>query len=89
LGFVAGASENLTGPSGDGVSIAEQFKTSRGPDNYREIETRTHAGQRPLFLLARSRALERLALVQGRGGVRGALRDTRRASSSRSYPALG
>jgi hypothetical protein len=30
LGFVAGASENLTGPSGGGVSIAEQFKTPGG-----------------------------------------------------------
>jgi hypothetical protein len=30
LGFVAGASENLTGPSGEGVSIAEQFKTAGG-----------------------------------------------------------
>ena len=29
-GFVAGASQNLTGPSGDGVSIAEQFKTPSG-----------------------------------------------------------
>ena len=31
LGFVAGASENLTGPEGrSGVSIAEQFKTRGG-----------------------------------------------------------
>src|SRR3954465_11235186 len=30
LGFVAGASEDLTGPSGVGVSLAEQFKTPRG-----------------------------------------------------------
>jgi hypothetical protein len=30
LGFVAGATENLTGPSGDGVSIVEQFKTPSG-----------------------------------------------------------
>jgi hypothetical protein len=30
LGFVAGASEDLTGPSGGGVSMAEQFKTPRG-----------------------------------------------------------
>jgi hypothetical protein len=29
-GFVAGASQNLTGSSGDGVSIAEQFKTPGG-----------------------------------------------------------
>ena len=30
VGFVAGASEDLTGPSGGGVSIAEQFKTPSG-----------------------------------------------------------
>jgi hypothetical protein len=31
LGFVAGASENLTGPSGrDGLSLVEQFKTPGG-----------------------------------------------------------
>ncbi|MEA2243089.1 MAG: hypothetical protein QOD24_2645, partial [Solirubrobacteraceae bacterium] len=30
LGFVAGASESLTGPSGEGVSMAEQFKTPSG-----------------------------------------------------------
>jgi hypothetical protein len=30
LGFVAGASEDLTGPSGGGVSMAEQFKTPGG-----------------------------------------------------------
>jgi hypothetical protein len=29
-GFVAGASENLTGPTGPGLSIAEEFKTGAG-----------------------------------------------------------